>query len=368
MKNSWKTALGMLVVVSLLVVPSVSQAADGPTLKVEPGVAVPLNAPQTDHFDVGAAGSVKGLVGLTPYLDIGPSVSLLVLPTAVPGAPTGIAFGLGGGLRLKRPHDASNTDTGWMAVSPWVDADLQYIRTGGLDRSGISVGAGASVPTGADRTLWVGPFVRLHEVVQTPKSGFDATDSRTLILGVSFEFGPGVKKTAAAVEPLSDRDHDGTPDVTDRCPDVPGPKENQGCPWTEAKPEPKTEVPPVTPVPLELKQVVQFPWDSAVLQTSENPRLAEVTKLLLSNLNYNVRIEGHASSEGKVDYNKKLSLKRAKAVLEYLVKVGVDRDRLSAVGLGSSIPVADNATQVGRVANRRVEFVVKFVLVDGDKK
>lgn len=368
MKNMFKTSIGMLVAIGLLTVPAVSQAADPLTVKVEPGVAVPLNKPQTDHFDVGGAGQVQALVGLTPWLDLGPSVSLLVLPTATSGGPTGTAWGFGGGLRLKRPHDESNTGTGWSAVSPWAGADLQYVRTGDLDRAGVELAVGASVPTSDSRQLWVGPFARMHEVVQGNRPGFDSTDSRTLILGVSFEFGGGVKKAAPAEASLSDRDHDGTPDVTDRCPDVPGPKENQGCPYPEAKPEAKPQPKPPVAAPLEVKQVIQFAWDSAALRSSEDTRLAEVTKLLLANVNYQARVEGHASSEGQAEHNDKLSLKRAQAVVDFLVKQGVARDRLTAVGLGSSVPVADNATNAGRVANRRVEFVVKFVLVNGESK
>lgn len=361
-----KSIISAVLALGLLAIPATSEAADPLTVKLEPGVALPLNEPQTSHFDGGFAGSAKALVGLTSFLDVGPSTSLLVLSTDKPGGPTGTAWGLGGGLRLKRPHDRSNTGSGWTAVSPWVDSDLQYIRTGNLDRFGLSVGVGASVPTSDSRWLWVGPFARMHEVAQMRKVGFDSTDSRTLILGVSFEFGPRITEKPTEVVELADRDHDGTPDVTDRCPDVPGPKENQGCPWPEKPQVNKEPVPEATP--LELKQVVQFAWDSAALQSSENSRLEEVTKLLLANVDYHVRIEGHASSEGQVEHNNKLSLKRANAVLEYLVKQGVERDRLTAVGLGSTVPVAPNDTNAGRIANRRVEFVLKFIIVKGNVK
>lgn len=70
-----------------------------------------------------------------------------------------------------------------------------------------------------------------------------------------------------------------------------------------------------------------------------------------------IRIEGHTDSMGVDDFNQRLSLRRAEAVLEYLVlKLGVDRQRLVAVGLGEHTPLATNLTEEGRFTNRRVQF------------
>jgi outer membrane protein OmpA-like peptidoglycan-associated protein len=361
-----KMTIGMLAGLGLLLVPNTSHASDV-TLKVEPGVAVSTSTPQASRFNAGGDISVKALFGLTPWLDVGPSVSFLALDNSNrTDQTTGTALGLGGGARVKRPHDASNKGEGLGAVSPWVDADAQYIRTGNLDRAGVSIGAGASVPTSDARTLWVGPFARYQDIVQSPKQGFDSTDAHVIIVGVSLEFGP---KAVKKVEPpcvekevvLSDRDHDGTPDVTDRCPDVPGPKDNFGCPYPVPVPTPVVG----PPVVFELKQKVQFAWDSSVLKSSEHPALEEVTKSLLANKDYTVKIEGHASSEGQTERNNKLAQRRADEVAAYLVKNGVSKDRVTATGFGSSRPIATNETNVGRVSNRRVEFVVTIVVVKG---
>lgn len=361
--NSFKTAIGLLVSVGVLAISDAAFAADPLTVKVEPGVAVALNKPQTDHFDVGGAVSIKPLIGLTSFLDVGPVASVMVLPSKVGGDPGG-AWGIGAGLRLKRPHDESNTDTGLKAISPWVDGDAQYVRTGTLDRSAFSVAVGASVPTSDARNVWVGPFVRYQDVVDSlnQRAGYNNTDAHVLVVGLSVELGPRAKVKKEVARMPSDRDHDGTVDDLDSCPDVPGPKENFGCPFPQADKPSVKPAPQVSQRTLELKEVVQFDWDSDVLRTLENDVLRQAVSILSKNTDYSVKIEGHASSEGDAKHNDALSQKRANSVLEYLVKQGVSRDRLTAKGYGSSVPYASNATKEGRESNRRVEFTVKLVL------
>lgn len=71
-----------------------------------------------------------------------------------------------------------------------------------------------------------------------------------------------------------------------------------------------------------------------------------------------VTVYGHADSTGPEDYNMQLSQRRALSVANYLAAQGVVSDRLQAVGFGETRPVADNATDAGRAANRRVEVVI----------
>lgn len=71
-----------------------------------------------------------------------------------------------------------------------------------------------------------------------------------------------------------------------------------------------------------------------------------------------VRIEGHTDSVGSVASNLDLSQRRAEAVRAYLMTRGIDGQRLSAVGLGASYPVADNTSAAGRKSNRRVELTI----------
>jgi len=69
-----------------------------------------------------------------------------------------------------------------------------------------------------------------------------------------------------------------------------------------------------------------------------------------------VEVGGHTDSQGDAGYNQKLSEGRARAVRDYLIRRGVAADRLVARGYGENRPIADNATEMGREMNRRVEL------------
>lgn len=71
-----------------------------------------------------------------------------------------------------------------------------------------------------------------------------------------------------------------------------------------------------------------------------------------------VLIKGHTDNVGKRTYNLKLSENRAKSVMEYLIKKGIERERLDYKGYGPDVPIADNSTEEGRAMNRRVEFEI----------
>ena len=68
-------------------------------------------------------------------------------------------------------------------------------------------------------------------------------------------------------------------------------------------------------------------------------------------------VEGHTDSDGDAAMNLKLSEARAKAVMEELVRLGIDSSRLQSKGHGESNPLASNNKPEGKAQNRRVEFV-----------
>jgi outer membrane protein OmpA-like peptidoglycan-associated protein len=72
----------------------------------------------------------------------------------------------------------------------------------------------------------------------------------------------------------------------------------------------------------------------------------------------NVALEGHTDNTGDPAANKKLSLDRATAVKDLMVKGGIAEARMTASGYGQENPVAPNETDQGRAKNRRLEMVV----------
>lgn len=71
-----------------------------------------------------------------------------------------------------------------------------------------------------------------------------------------------------------------------------------------------------------------------------------------------VRIDGHTDDQGTDEFNLDLSLRRAQAVLDYMVAAGLPPANLSTEGFGESRPIADNGTEEGMAKNRRIEFTL----------
>jgi len=102
--------------------------------------------------------------------------------------------------------------------------------------------------------------------------------------------------------------------------------------------------------------VIQFEFDSSVLKTSSYPTLDRISSELRGNSASKVTLDGHASAEGTEAYNMNLSRDRANSVKTYLVNSGVDANRITTKAYGETRPVASNATEEGRIKNRRVEI------------
>jgi OOP family OmpA-OmpF porin len=167
--------------------------------------------------------------------------------------------------------------------------------------------------------------------------------------GISFLFGHSSKAAPApapapapVVDP--DSDGDGVPDSRDKCPDTPRRYKvnSDGCPqeMTES-------------VSTDLKIIFEF--DSAEVRDEYIPEVRRVAEFMNQYLNTRVTIEGHTDSVGSDAYNKALSQRRANAVRDVLVnRLDIEPERVNAVGFGEERPVADNETDNGRTANRRV--------------
>ncbi|MES2773251.1 MAG: OmpA family protein [Bacteroidota bacterium] len=153
--------------------------------------------------------------------------------------------------------------------------------------------------------------------------------------------------------PIPDTDGDGLNDEKDKCPTIAGPLSNEGCPIKE---EPKAVF-----VTEEMKQEVNtaaknifFETGKATLLKKSFVALQEVVDLLNENPTVKLEIAGYTDNTGAAKTNLVLSQNRAKAVLNYFVKNGISKERLSAKGFGVQNPIASNKTAAGRAQNRRV--------------
>jgi len=101
-----------------------------------------------------------------------------------------------------------------------------------------------------------------------------------------------------------------------------------------------------------------FDFDQFELKERSITELNKVIKLLNEKPSIHVEIGGHTDSDGSASYNKQLSLKRAQSVVSYLVKNGINRERLSEKGYGADHPIRPNDSEENKQANRRIEFKI----------
>ena len=172
-----------------------------------------------------------------------------------------------------------------------------------------------------------------------------------------------------------DADNDGVADSKDQCPNTPAGAEvnsrgceldsdNDGvvnskdqCPNTAAGAEvDETGCEGVTETIETIELRVQFPTNSSVIDATYDAEIRKAADFMEEYPETTVEIAGHSDSIGDAEYNRALSQRRAEAVADRLTSVlGVDPDRVTAVGYGEVEPIASNDTAAGRAQNRRVE-------------
>ena len=138
---------------------------------------------------------------------------------------------------------------------------------------------------------------------------------------------------------ITDLDGDGVDDRFDRCPKTPrGARvDDRGC-WV-------------------IEDYV-FDTNSARIRPEHIEQLQAVLDLLHQNQSLRIRLDGHTDNTGTAEYNFNLAEKRAESVRAFLVKGGIQTDRLKVRGFGPRQPIASNTTAEGRQKNRRVEISV----------
>jgi OOP family OmpA-OmpF porin len=101
---------------------------------------------------------------------------------------------------------------------------------------------------------------------------------------------------------------------------------------------------------------VLFDFNKSTLKAESDPVLERVRAMMGKDAALHAEIQGHTDNVGTPEYNQTLSEARAAAVVGWLNQHGVKSDRLLAKGYGLTVPIADNRTDEGRAANRRVEI------------
>jgi len=109
--------------------------------------------------------------------------------------------------------------------------------------------------------------------------------------------------------------------------------------------------------PIILKNIF-FESGSYILKKESDYELTQLYTLLKDNPGINIRINGHTDNIGSEDDNDLLSMKRAEAVYSFLIKKGIEQNRISFKGFGESKPIDTNDTENGRKRNRRTEFEI----------
>jgi OOP family OmpA-OmpF porin len=151
--------------------------------------------------------------------------------------------------------------------------------------------------------------------------------------------------------PIPDTDKDGVNDEQDKCPSTPGIMGNNGCA-------------DVQPLVNEISSQLKFESGKVNLSKKGYQGLDSLVVLMQNNTNITLVITGHTDNTGTLKINEKLSLQRAMVASNYLVKKGVDKNRMSQKGFADRFAdaksIADNKTLKGRAQNRRVDIEVIY--------
>ncbi|NPU82905.1 MAG: OmpA family protein [Syntrophaceae bacterium] len=239
-------------------------------------------------------------------------------------------------------------------VVPYLAAGIggQSINYPGVveNRSKFLVDVGAGVKWFITERLALRGDVRFPYVFDNSKKNLEYT------LGLSFLFGgekPAPPPPPPPVEPKVE--------VAPPPPPPPPPE-----PVKEMKEEAKAEQTATEKEMLEKGRAtinVQFDTNKAIVKKKYHDEIAKFADVINRHPEIKVVIEGHTDNVGGKAFNQRLSEKRAKSVVKYMVdKFKVDKDRLSAKGYGLTQPIADNKTKEGRQKNRRVDAVVEYII------
>ncbi len=142
-------------------------------------------------------------------------------------------------------------------------------------------------------------------------------------------------------EKIKDSDGDGVPDNIDKCPNTPKNVlvNHYGC-----------------PIITTLR--INFDFNKATVKKIYYPQIKKVAEILKANPKLKIEIDGYTDNIGNPKYNLKLSLRRAEAIKNILVKVyHINPKRIVVKGYGEKYPLVPNTTATNRALNRRAEII-----------
>ncbi len=105
-------------------------------------------------------------------------------------------------------------------------------------------------------------------------------------------------------------------------------------------------------------ETVYFDFDSSVIKTSEKPKISAVADYLKANSAKAVRVEGNCDERGTEEYNRALGERRALAVREELIRLGIGPTEVDTISYGKDRPAAQGHDESAWRQNRRDDFIV----------
>ena len=107
-----------------------------------------------------------------------------------------------------------------------------------------------------------------------------------------------------------------------------------------------------------MPELILFDFDKYAVKDGIKPSLATLAKALGENKDIHIKIDGYTDFIGTEAYNLELSVKRARAIKDFLISKGAIGSNISIEGYGEQNPADTNKTEAGRSRNRRVEFII----------
>ncbi len=133
----------------------------------------------------------------------------------------------------------------------------------------------------------------------------------------------------------------------------------------ESAPPPQMELPsdldvaPAGETMAVSERTVYFAFDAHALDAQAQANIDEVSRYLQDNSDVSLKLEGHCDERGSTEYNLALGQRRAQAVKDYLVQLGIDENRLPTISYGEERPAVEGSDETAWSQNRRVEFVLQ---------